>query len=130
MEKAKILFFCFRKTCPILPRGLQKLECSFNVGADKFLRVVDGPVYMAFRSKMNDCRRLVDLQQMAYQVGIIDISAREHVTMVIAKISQVGGIPCVCELIKVHYSRALLCQPMQDEVGAYKTGPARHQNRL
>src|SRR6185312_12820873 len=102
MQKTKILFFCFGKIFPILPRGLEQLKCSFNVGADKLLRVVNGSIHMAFRRKMNDCRRLMALQQVAYQVCIIDVAARKYVTIVFAKLSQVGGISGVSELIKIY----------------------------
>src|SRR5712671_1885898 len=130
MQKTKILFFCFRKTGPILARGLEKLECSLNVGADKFLSIVDGAVYVTFRRKVNDCRWLMQLQQIAYQLRVIDISVHEHVTIVIAKFSQIGGIASICKLIKIHNPQTFLRQPVQYEVGTDKTGSARHQNRL
>ena len=130
MEKAEILFFRFSQTCPIMARGLEQPKCSFNVGADKFLSIVDGAVNVALRCKMDDRRRLMELQQIAYQVRIINISARKYVTTVVAKLSQIGRVPGVCELIKVDNPRTFLREPMQYEVGADKTGAARHQNRL
>src|ERR1051326_229262 len=128
MQKTKILFLCFGKTSPILARGLQQLKCSLNVGANKLLRILDGAIYVTFCRKMNDCRRLMALQQITYQFCIVDVASRKYVTAVFAKLGQVCRVSCIGELIKIHDPRTFFRQPVQYEVGADKPGAARHQN--
>jgi hypothetical protein len=126
MEKAKYLSFMFRKTGPILTNRLEQLECSFDVCADKILRVVDRAVHMTLSRKMNDRPGLMEQQQSANQGRIIYIPMRENVAIIASDASQVGGISGVREFIQVYYARTFCPKPMQYEVGTDKTGPARH----
>src|SRR5712675_1468634 len=117
MEKAKTLPFIFRKASPLLTRGLEQLECSFDICTDKILRVVNRPVHVTFSRKVDDCYGLMEQQQPAHKRRIIDVSAREHVAIIAGKVGQVARVSRIRELIQVHNPRTFCREPMQYEVG-------------
>ena len=68
MQEAELLLYSPFEETPILTGRLQKRESSEDICLDKGFRGVDRAIDMAFRCKINNCRRAILVKQFERQI--------------------------------------------------------------
>jgi hypothetical protein len=85
---------------------------------------------MSLRREMHDRARLVMLEQFTQEITIANVALFKPVSRVIGDGQEVARIARVSEFVEINYLLSFLLHPLQDEVGADKSAPARNKNRI
>jgi hypothetical protein len=85
-----------------------------------------GAVHVTFRRKVDNGPRTAASQEIAHQLSVTDISVYERVPWIGRNRYQIAKIPSVSELVKIYDRTAFGREPLQNEIGADKTGSSSH----
>lgn len=123
VETLALIFL--RQRLPIELCGLKQRQSAHHVGAGECERVLDGTVYMAFGSQVDNAVDPLFLHQTVEGVEITDVHLHEPVVGAVLYVLQVGQIAGVGQLVKVDDAiiRILVYEQAHD-VAAYESGTA------
>src|SRR6266496_4376833 len=128
MQKPKRVSLRVEETGPILACFFEQAECPVHVRPDKIVRAVNRAVHVAFGREVNNRSRPVRDQQFRNQITVAYVALQKFVPPVGRRRQKIGRIASVGELVEINYIGSLVCEPVQDKVGADETSPAGHQN--
>ena len=113
---------------PVFLGRLEQSQRSNDVGLGKSKRILDAPVHVALRRKMNDTVHLILLQSLRNFLKITDIALHKHIVLAILYVFKVGQIASVSQLVIVdNLCPRILLHEQPDGVGTNKPrSPCNH----
>ncbi len=84
---------------------------------------------MALGGEMHDRARAMLHEQTVDRLAVADVAPDEGVAMVALEQCEIAQVPGIRQLVEADDGLADLAHPVENEVGADKTGGAGHENR-
>ena len=120
----------FRQRRPISARFFKQAECAVDVGANKIVGAVDGPVDMALGGEMNDRARLFAPKQIAQTISVDDVAPLKAIARIAFDGSQVLEIAGVSQLVEIDDPRTLRGNPLENEIRADEARATGNQDSI
>ena len=124
MQEAESRLILFAKAPPVGACGLKKMESPNNVGLDKLAGAMNRAVHMRLGGEVHNSARLVLGEDFVDEDAIADIPSNKDVARIGLKRSEILQVAGVGELVEIDDGCGLRLDPVENEVGADKTGTA------
>src|SRR5437868_4589436 len=101
MQKPKRFPVVATQRGPILARFFEQRKRAHHIGANEFVRAVNGTIDMAFGGEMNDRARTMAFECVADQFAIENVALLEGIPRMTLERLEVLQIACVCQLVEI-----------------------------
>ena len=128
MQKAEAGLCLALEPIPVGTHCFEQTEGTHHIGLNKVFRAVDGAVHMAFCRKVHHGAWLVLGQQTGHGGTVTNVCLHKDVAHISLQGSKVFQVACIGELIHIDHRLVMVCQPVQNKIGANKTRTASYKN--
>ena len=128
MEAESALLFRLKAVPPVFHAAKQDAG-AHHIGADKGVRINNGPVNVALRGEVHHRVRLIFRKNLPQQLFVTDIAVDKHVVRIALDILQIHQVAGIGELIEINNFVAR-GNSLKNETGTNKTGSSGYQQCL